>query len=188
MPSGLSVTLENAVSKGQLATVSNPAVLYVRDVTGAKIYVTTSGEVLHGKCKPGKAPGIHVTPATFTLSPGGSQKVVIHVPKAKADYGVLLSAHPLHVLKGVDTPVGAIGAQVLTGGASDCVPHVPVASSAGIPALPLAFGIIGAAIIAVIVMAVSSARKASRRVRAINAYVDDSPSPPDNPPDFSYWR
>jgi hypothetical protein len=140
MPSGLSVTVLDAISKGQLATDANPAVMLIRDVTGVPETVTTTDLVLHGDCAQSRAKGVSVLPARFTLRPGGAVRVLVHVPKARADYGILFSAHAAHV-KGADTPVGAIGAQVLTGGAADC--REPKAAaivhhSAGIPPWALA--------------------------------------------------
>ena len=118
MPAGLSVT--------PAETTHNPTVVTVKDLGNVPVHVTTSDLTLHAHCVMVTTAGITVSPASFTLKPGQTRHVTVHTPSARGDYGVLFSGHPVHPQPGVDIPVGAIGSQVLIGGASSCT-HPPQA-------------------------------------------------------------
>lgn len=166
MPAGVSVTPAD--------TARNPATITVKDVAGVPEHITTSTLILHSHCAMTTVTGVTVTPASFTLHAGETAHVIARVPEGhSADYGILFSAHPLHPQPGVNIALGAVGAQIQTGTATDC---------AGPKALPASHSLInplGAVILAVIVLGLALATWAGYLYRRRNRrHSYDAPIPP----------
>ena len=165
MPAGLSVTPAD--------THSNPAVISVRDIGTVPIRVTTSNLILHAHCVMTTTGVITVSPASFTLKSGQVKKVHVHVVSSAGDYGVLFSAHPVKIAPGQDIAVGAVGSQILVGkDTQPCVhPKAVAQSSAGIPLMPVAFGIGAVVLVLLAIIALAVRRQHRRNVALAEKYM-----------------
>lgn len=113
-------SLPIALSVTPPSTHANPAHITVTDIGSAPVRVDVSTLVLHSHCAMTTTGAVSVPVRTFTLTPGQARHITVHVPASQADYGVLFAAHPLHPVPG-NQKVGAVGSQVLTGHAANCV-------------------------------------------------------------------
>lgn len=112
--------------------------------------VKTSTVLLHNKCAQTATTGVTVK-HSFVLDAGKSLSVPITIHHVSGDIGVVFAATPKHV-HGF-TQSDALGAQILTSGASSCVPSVPhkpvaeVKTSSGIN--PVFIALIALAVVAI---------------------------------------
>lgn len=128
----------------------HPVTLTVWNIGADTVRVTVVPVLLHAGCRTTAEPHIRVSRAGFTLTPGRKGSVVVSsVPATGGDYGVVFRA----VVPGVhgDVLAGAVGAQVLSGGAVSCVPPHPrpvIYPSPGFPWLPLTAAVVFLAAVA----------------------------------------
>lgn len=117
----------------------HPVTVRVTDIGADPLRITTSTVVLHAHCAMTTSADVHVTPSAFTIRPGETVTATITVPGSAGDYGVAFAGEPLAHQAG-GTVAGAVGSQVLEGGATSCVPVAIPKSAAKAAVQPVAGG------------------------------------------------
>jgi hypothetical protein len=126
-----------ALTPPKQAWHGHPVTVRVTDIGADPLRITTSTVVLHAHCATTTSADVHVIPRAFTLHPGQTVTATITVPDSAGDYGVAFAGEPLTQQSG-GTVAGAVGSQVLAGGATSCVPVAVPKTAAKAAAQPAA--------------------------------------------------